>query len=58
MSNNRELDLGNLTFYDFNALTVGEGEEATDVITSQLVENIQFILNSLVEIKKQEVAAV
>lgn len=54
MATNRELDLGNLTLFDFNAVPLGSTPEDTaDNITAQLVGNLQFVLNSLVELKKK-----
>jgi nickel-dependent lactate racemase len=59
MANNKELDLGNLTLFDFNAVQRGSDDaETADNITAQLVENLQFVLNSMVDIKKKEIAAV
>ena len=59
MSGNKELDLGNLTLYDYNTVTQGSTiAETQEQITSQLVDNLQFILGSLVEAKKKEIAAV
>ncbi len=59
MTTNKEIDLGNLTLFDFNAVKIGkDNTETQDNITSQLVENIQFILSSLIEEKKKEIAAV
>jgi hypothetical protein len=59
MANNKELDLGNLTLCDFNAVQKGSNDaETSENITAQLVENLQFVLNSLVELKKKEISAV
>lgn len=54
MANNKELDLGNLTLFDYNAVPIGENDvETVENITAQLVENLQFILNSLVQEKRK-----
>ena len=59
MTSNKELDLGNLTLYDYNAVKAGANDTETgEHITAQLVENLQFILNSLAEEKKKEIAKV
>jgi regulator of ribosome biosynthesis len=59
MANNKELDLGNLTLLDFNAVQRGSDDaETADNITAQLVGNLQFVLNSLVDLKKKEISAV
>lgn len=59
MATNKELDLGNLTLLDFNAVQRGADDaETTENITAQLVENIQFIINSMVELKKKSIAAI
>lgn len=58
MATNKELDLGNLTLLDFNAVQRGADDaETAENITAQLVENIQFV-NSMVELKKKSIAAV
>lgn len=59
MANNKELDLGNLTLFDFNAVQRGSDDAQTaENITAQLVGNLQFVLNSLVELKKKEISEV
>lgn len=59
MATNKELDLGNLTLLDFNAVQRGADDaETAENITAQLVENIQFVINSMVELKKKSIAAV
>jgi hypothetical protein len=59
MAENKQLDLGNLTLFDYNAVTAGSSEaETVENITAQLVDNLQFILNSMVQEKRKEVAAV
>ena len=59
MTANRQLDLGNLTMFDYNAVTVGSNEvETVENITAQLVDNLQFILNSMVQEKRKEISAI
>lgn len=48
MASNKELDLGNLTLCDYNSVKTGANDaETNEHITAQLVDNLQFILNSL-----------
>ena len=51
---NRSVDLGNLTLTDLNALPPGAD---SDTITARLVENIDFALTALLDIKKQAMHA-
>ena len=51
---NRSVDLGNLSLTDLNSLPPDTDK---DTITARLVENINFALSSMIDIKKKEMYA-
>jgi hypothetical protein len=59
MTANKELHLGNLTLFDFNAITlVASDTQTVENITTQLVDNLQFVLNAFVQEKRKKISAI
>ena len=59
MEGNKQLDLGGFTLYDSNAIEYCQDKEKLEQkVLSRTVENVEFIFKSLVDAKRQEVAAI